>query len=254
MVARWSGAAPSNPSRPRTTSWAGWTCCRGRCGRLGGRRRRRRRAGRWHQWPGPLGARRMRLLTVRTQLLNARALRLKLEASTRPPRRLKTTSAVCPALLLAPPSSNWTSRASSIPTMWWSTPMDTSGTVAADTGEGRPASADLITTLISSLSEQRNNPRAAAIVADVKLPKSTATPSTSPWSTPSKSRSRPYCPTDVGGSVAPSTTTTSRPAQQQRSSGQPASRAPPTRAAPPYAPMHGHRRASALTLAAQQAP
>lgn len=41
--------------------------------------------------------------------------------------------------------------------------------VTADTGEERPASADLITALISALSEQRNDLRAAAIVADVHV-------------------------------------------------------------------------------------
>lgn len=42
--------------------------------------------------------------------------------------------------------------------------------VAADTGDDRPASADLITTLIATLSEDRDHLRAAAIVADVRLP------------------------------------------------------------------------------------
>ena len=42
--------------------------------------------------------------------------------------------------------------------------------VAADTGEERPSSADLIAALISALSEQRHGLRAIAIVADVRLP------------------------------------------------------------------------------------
>jgi hypothetical protein len=42
--------------------------------------------------------------------------------------------------------------------------------VAADAGEQRPASADLITALISALTEQRSELRAAAIVADVRVP------------------------------------------------------------------------------------
>lgn len=42
--------------------------------------------------------------------------------------------------------------------------------VAADTGSDRPASADLITALIAALSDDRDQLRAAAIVADVRLP------------------------------------------------------------------------------------
>jgi hypothetical protein len=42
--------------------------------------------------------------------------------------------------------------------------------VAADTGDEQPASADLITTLIAALSDDRDHLRAAAIVADVRLP------------------------------------------------------------------------------------
>lgn len=42
--------------------------------------------------------------------------------------------------------------------------------VAADTGEEQPASADLITTLIANLGDQRDELRAVAIVADVRLP------------------------------------------------------------------------------------
>jgi hypothetical protein len=42
--------------------------------------------------------------------------------------------------------------------------------VAADIGSDRPASADLITTLIATLSDERDSLRAAAIVADVRLP------------------------------------------------------------------------------------
>jgi hypothetical protein len=42
--------------------------------------------------------------------------------------------------------------------------------VAADTGDEQPASADLITTLIAALSDDRDRLRAAAIVADVRLP------------------------------------------------------------------------------------
>ncbi len=42
--------------------------------------------------------------------------------------------------------------------------------VAADTGDDRPASPDLITTLFSTLSDERSSLRAAAIVADVRLP------------------------------------------------------------------------------------
>ncbi len=41
--------------------------------------------------------------------------------------------------------------------------------IAADTGDDRPASADLITTLVATLSEQRDRLRAAAIVADVRV-------------------------------------------------------------------------------------
>ena len=41
---------------------------------------------------------------------------------------------------------------------------------AADTGDDRPASPDLITTLFSTLSDERSSLRAAAIVADVRLP------------------------------------------------------------------------------------
>lgn len=41
--------------------------------------------------------------------------------------------------------------------------------VAADTGTDRPESADLITTLIAALSDDRGNLRAAAIVADVRI-------------------------------------------------------------------------------------
>lgn len=42
--------------------------------------------------------------------------------------------------------------------------------ITTDTGEEQPASADLITALISALSEERNDLRAAAIVADVRVP------------------------------------------------------------------------------------
>lgn len=42
--------------------------------------------------------------------------------------------------------------------------------VAADTGDERPALADLITTLIAALSDKRDRLGAAAIVADVRLP------------------------------------------------------------------------------------
>ena len=42
--------------------------------------------------------------------------------------------------------------------------------VAADTDVDQPTSADLITTLVATLSEQRDHLRAAAIVADVRLP------------------------------------------------------------------------------------
>jgi len=42
--------------------------------------------------------------------------------------------------------------------------------VAAGTDEERPASADLITALIATLSEQRDHLRGAAIVADVRVP------------------------------------------------------------------------------------
>lgn len=42
--------------------------------------------------------------------------------------------------------------------------------VVADTGSDRPESADLITTLIATLSEQRDHLRGAAIVADVRVP------------------------------------------------------------------------------------
>ena len=51
--------------------------------------------------------------------------------------------------------------------------VDTDGQqrmVAADTGSERPASADLITTLIAALSDERGSLRAAAIVADVRVP------------------------------------------------------------------------------------
>lgn len=41
--------------------------------------------------------------------------------------------------------------------------------IAADTGSDRPASADLITTLIATLSDERDSLRAAAIVADVRV-------------------------------------------------------------------------------------
>ncbi|WP_385925913.1 hypothetical protein [Tenggerimyces flavus] len=41
--------------------------------------------------------------------------------------------------------------------------------VAAEVGSEQPASADLITTLIASLSVQRDHLRAVAIVADVRL-------------------------------------------------------------------------------------
>lgn len=44
--------------------------------------------------------------------------------------------------------------------------------VAADTDHDQPASAELITTLIAKLTEQRDHLRAAAIVADVRLPES----------------------------------------------------------------------------------
>jgi len=43
--------------------------------------------------------------------------------------------------------------------------------VAADTGSNRPQSADLITTLIAALSEERDHLRATAIVADVRVPR-----------------------------------------------------------------------------------
>jgi hypothetical protein len=55
--------------------------------------------------------------------------------------------------------------------------VDTDGQqrmVAADAGSDRPASADLITTLIAALSEDRNDLRAAAIVADVRLPETSS--------------------------------------------------------------------------------
>lgn len=42
--------------------------------------------------------------------------------------------------------------------------------VAADTDHDQPASGELITTLIATLSEQRDRLRAAAIVADVRVP------------------------------------------------------------------------------------
>ena len=42
--------------------------------------------------------------------------------------------------------------------------------VATGTGKDRPGSADQITTLITTLSEQRDHLRAAAIVADVRVP------------------------------------------------------------------------------------
>ena len=42
--------------------------------------------------------------------------------------------------------------------------------VAADAGDDRPTSAELITTLVATLSEQRDRLRAAAIVADVRVP------------------------------------------------------------------------------------
>lgn len=42
--------------------------------------------------------------------------------------------------------------------------------VAADIGSDRPDSADLITTLIATLSDERDSLRAAAIVADVRVP------------------------------------------------------------------------------------
>lgn len=42
--------------------------------------------------------------------------------------------------------------------------------VTAYTGQDRPASSDLVTELTSALSEQRHELRAAAIVADVRLP------------------------------------------------------------------------------------
>lgn len=51
--------------------------------------------------------------------------------------------------------------------------IDTDGQqrmIAADIGSDRPASADLITTLISTLSNDRDQLRAAAIVADIRLP------------------------------------------------------------------------------------
>lgn len=41
--------------------------------------------------------------------------------------------------------------------------------VAADTGNDRPESADLVTTLVNALSKERSRLRAAAIVADVRL-------------------------------------------------------------------------------------
>lgn len=44
--------------------------------------------------------------------------------------------------------------------------------VATESGEDRPASVDLITMLIATLSEQRNHLRATAIVADVRVPES----------------------------------------------------------------------------------
>lgn len=42
--------------------------------------------------------------------------------------------------------------------------------VAADLGRDRPQSADIITTLIGTLSEERSRLRAAAIVANVRVP------------------------------------------------------------------------------------
>ncbi len=51
--------------------------------------------------------------------------------------------------------------------------VDSSGQprmVAADTGARRPESADLITALVGELSAQRDDLRAAAIVADVHVP------------------------------------------------------------------------------------
>lgn len=42
--------------------------------------------------------------------------------------------------------------------------------IAADTDDERPASAELITTLVAALSDDRDHLRAAAIVADVRLP------------------------------------------------------------------------------------
>lgn len=51
--------------------------------------------------------------------------------------------------------------------------VDTDGQqrmVAAETDAEQPASADVITTLVAGLTEQRENLRAAAIVADVRLP------------------------------------------------------------------------------------
>ncbi|QGG39921.1 hypothetical protein [Aeromicrobium yanjiei] len=42
--------------------------------------------------------------------------------------------------------------------------------VAADIGSDEPASADLITKLIATLSDERDNLRAAAIVAHIRLP------------------------------------------------------------------------------------
>ncbi len=51
--------------------------------------------------------------------------------------------------------------------------VDTNGQqrmVATDSGDERPDSADLVTTLVSALSAQRDELRAAAIVADVRVP------------------------------------------------------------------------------------
>ncbi len=42
--------------------------------------------------------------------------------------------------------------------------------VAADTSDDRPPSTDLITTLVATLSDDRDHLRATAIVADVQLP------------------------------------------------------------------------------------
>lgn len=42
--------------------------------------------------------------------------------------------------------------------------------VSADSGSDRPKSSELITTLVGKLSEQRDQLRGAAIVADVRLP------------------------------------------------------------------------------------